>query len=57
MQVMVKAGAGPVEREPAVRAVPAVDPGHAQARHNPEVLLRTTGRWPEGSDRPAAPPG
>ncbi|HYH68835.1 MAG TPA: hypothetical protein VD866_29350 [Urbifossiella sp.] len=58
MQVQVKAGASPAELEPAIRAVPAADPGHGPVRHNLEVLLRTTGRWPEGgSDVPATLPG
>lgn len=54
----MKAGAGPGEPEPAIQAAPAADPGHAQARHNLEVLLRTTGRWPENVvDSPPAPTG
>ena len=54
-QVLVKAGAGPEELEPAIRAVLEADPHNAQARHNLEVLLRTTGRWVEGVID--APPG
>ncbi|QDU23771.1 hypothetical protein [Urbifossiella limnaea] len=50
MQVLVKAGAGPVAPSVATRAVPAADPGHGPARHNLEVLLRATGRWPVDGD-------
>jgi len=31
MQVLVNAGAVPAEPEPAIRAVPAADPGHGPA--------------------------
>jgi tetratricopeptide (TPR) repeat protein len=48
MQVLIKAGADPVELEPAIRSVLELDPGNAQARHNLEVLLRKTGRWVVG---------
>ncbi|MBX9626475.1 MAG: hypothetical protein K2X82_21925, partial [Gemmataceae bacterium] len=55
-QVLIRAGAGPAEVEAAARAVLAVDPGNAQARHNLEVALRRADRWLEGvSD--AVPPG
>lgn len=55
MQILVKAGAGPAELEPAIRAVLEADPGHGPARHNLEVLLRSTGRWP-GNGNPVADP-
>jgi len=54
MQVIIKAGADPVELDPAIQAVHEIDPQNAQARHNREVLMRNTGRWIEGViDSPA----
>ncbi|MBN9524336.1 glycosyltransferase, partial [bacterium] len=54
MQALARGGAGPAEVAAAARAVLALDPDHAQARHNLAVALHLAGE-PEAAD--AARPG
>ena len=57
MQLLIRAGAGEAELEPAIRSVLEIDPYNPQAKHNLEVLFRRTGRWIEGvlGDPPGTP--
>jgi hypothetical protein len=55
--VRLAEGAAPEVLEAAFKSVLELDPTNAQARHNMEVLMRTTGRWVEGVIDPPGPGG
>ncbi len=50
-------GSPPEVIEAALQAILDLEPGHPQARHNLQVLLRNTGRWIEGVIDPPPSPG